>query len=59
MFMIGDLVYYGKLKEIGVIIDIIRRAETYKYKVHFLESNFVWTYSEDELARELTRIQDA
>jgi hypothetical protein len=55
MFQIGDLVYYGKLKEMGVVVDILHRAEIYKYKVHFLETNFVWTYDKDEL----TRIEDA
>lgn len=55
MFQIGDLVYYGKLKELGVVVDILPHAQFYKYKVHFLETNFVWTYDKDEL----TRIQDA
>jgi hypothetical protein len=51
MILIGDLVYYGSLKEMGVVIDIVPRAEIYKYKVHFLESNFVWTYDKDELTK--------
>lgn len=55
MILIGDLVYYGKLKEMGVVVDILPDAQFYKYKVHFLESNFVWTYDKDEL----TRIKDA
>lgn len=49
MFQIGDLVYYKNLTELGVVIDIFHRAEIYKYKVHFLETNFVWTYGKDEL----------
>ncbi len=55
MILIGDLVYYKGLKEIGVVVDILHRVKIYKYKVHFLESNFVWTYDKDEL----TPIQDA
>ncbi len=55
MILIGDLVYYRNLTEMGVVIDILPHAQIYKYKVHFLETNFVWTYDKDEL----TPIQDA
>jgi hypothetical protein len=48
---VGDLVYLKGIKEMGIIVDIIQRANVYKYKVHFFESNFAWTYSEEELTR--------
>lgn len=55
MLEVGDLVYFKGLKEMGVVASILLRAEIYKYKVHFLESNFAWTYGEEEL----TRIEEA
>jgi len=47
---VGDLVYLKGIKEMGIIVDIIQRANVYKYKVHFFESN-AWTYREEELTR--------
>jgi hypothetical protein len=52
MFLIGDLVYCGKfLKDIGVVVDTFPHSKIFKYKVHFLESNFVWEYAEYELTK--------
>ena len=51
MFKVGDLVYYGKLKEMGVVVDTFSHSKVFKYKVHFLESNFVWKYAEYELTK--------
>jgi len=53
MFQIGDLVYYKNLTELGVVIGYVSYTHNryLKYRVHFLESNFTFSYEEEELTR--------